>query len=162
MKINYSSKKHSSLKIYLFLFLAAAFLYIITQKAPLSFDILDTTDIKAAAQRKSPESEIETVEIYQFNSYRETSILKHWYFRQPSDINFIKSFLIGENHEKAKEPDKKSQYKIILNYYDGSRDTYPLWISDNTKKAIVLAGSYLYIDEPSTSKLKDIMELSGS
>lgn len=137
------------------LFLAALALSLLPSRP------LDSTKINevntTSARKTSLSSDVETIEIYKSSEFKETSILKNWYFRKPEDISLVFSCLNPSKKQIAPEPSGKTQYKIILNYFDGTREVYPLWIDIKGKKAIYFHKSYIYMDENSTTKLKDIM-----
>lgn len=137
------------------LFLAALALSLLPSRP------LDSTKINevntTSARKTSLSSDVETIEIYKSSEFKETSILKNWYFRKPEDISLVFSCLNPSKKQIAPEPSGKTQYKIILNYFDGTREVYPLWVDIKSKKAIYFHKSYIYMDENSTTKLKDIM-----
>ncbi len=104
--------------------------------------------------------DIEAVEIYKFNPYKETSLLNHWYFREEEDIKLILSILYKGSSKASSPPTEKLQYKIFLNFQDGTREIYPLWLNETSKKSMFFQEDYKLIDEEHSSKLKKLMELN--
>lgn len=153
---NFNYNRNHVILLCIILFLAALALSLLPSK---SLDSTKINEINTTSARKtSLSSDVETIEIYKSEEFRESSILKNWYFRKTEDIDVIFSCLNTSKKQIAPEPSQKTQYKIILNYFDGTREVYPLWVDIKSKKATYFHKSYIYIDENSTSKLKDIMK----
>lgn len=153
-KIKY--KKNNLILLCIIIFLAIAAISLIPFKL---LHTMEAGQVKAiSSKRVLLSTDVETVEIYKSSEFKETSILKNWYFRKPEDISSIFSCLNPKKNQAAPQPSNKTQYKIIFNYFDGTREVFPLWINEKSKKAIYFNKSYFYIDENSTSKLKDIMK----
>ncbi len=137
------------------LFLAALALSLLPSR-PL--DSTKINEVNTTSSRKtSLSSDVEAIEIYKSSEFKETSILKNWYFRKPEDISLVFSCLNPSKKQVAPQPFEKTQYKIIFSYFDGKIEFFPFWINEKSKKAIYFNESYFYMDENSTKKLKDIM-----
>lgn len=151
-------KRNNVMLLCIILFLAAVALSLLPSDPLHSMELTEVNTTSAGEASLS--SDIETIEIYKSEEFRESTIVKNWYFRKTEDIDVIFSCLNTPKKQIAPEPSEKTQYKIILNYFDGTREVYPIWIDIKSKKAVYFHKSYFYINESSTTKLKDIMKLT--
>lgn len=145
-------EKTSPLLILLFFIIIAASIFF--PKAGLNkTDTLKKTEDKNQKNSKS----IEAIEIYKIAPNKESSIIDHWYFRDSTSLEIIKSILKMESENTNAAPPLKAEYKIILSYNNTEIDVYPLWLEANSENAIFENEEYNLISISGTEKLKALM-----
>ena len=145
-------EKTSPLLIFLLFLMIAASIYYINTGIDKTNSLKKTED-KSEKNNKS----IEAVEIYKLDSNKEASIIDHWYFRDASSLEIIKSILKKEATKTNTVPAIKAEYKIILSYNNTEIEVYPLWLEDNSENAVFEKEDYNLISKAGTKKLKSLM-----
>ncbi|WP_426350697.1 hypothetical protein ACPWSR_05490 [Alloiococcus sp. CFN-8] len=151
MYIDKKKKTSPLLILLLFLMIATSIFY-------TSTGIDKTNSLKKTEGKGEKNSiSIEAIEIYKFNPNKEASIIDHWYFRDASSLELIKSILKKEATKTNTVPPIKAEYKIILSYSNKEIDSYTLWLEENSENAVFEREDYNLISKAGTKKLKALM-----